>query len=439
MQPASTNDAPLRPRTVEGTGLTLSFIAAMALRLLYVHGPLLGHEISDALKLPFAGVIDKVLEHLRDERSIEVIGGETVGETTFRFTISQKGRTRARELLNQTQYVGPAPVTLEAYTEMMAQQTVTGHAITPEAVRKALSHLVLDDSVVNRLGPAVISGKTLFLYGNTGDGKTSIAEAISCLIDAAMWIPYAVVVDDQIIRVFDNGHHRVFSTDPMQTRSGALRYLAPKTDRVDHRWVLIHRPFIAVGGELTLKSLNLIYDPTLKYYEAPYQMKANGGIFLVDDFGRQRAQPKSLLNRWIIPLEKRVDHLTLAMGQKIDVPFDLMVIFSTNLNPQDLVDESYLRRFQYKIRVPDPSWDEYREIFLREAAKREVEFTEEGFQYLISEYYVKPRRKPRAVHPRDILEELVEYALFHGLSMTLSAELIDLACQSYFIKKQPSD
>jgi predicted ATPase with chaperone activity len=430
------NDPPTRPSSVTETGLPLAWLADLALKAMYTRGALLGHEIADALKLPLANVVDQVLNYLRRERLIEVKGATEISESSYRYAHTDRGRARARELMNQNEYTGPAPVSLQAYTARVKAQSLPSQAITPDALRRVLAHLILGDALLNQLGPAVTSGRAIFLFGNTGNGKTSIGEAIGVLPPGTIWIPYAVFVDGQIIKVFDPTHHQLISTPTeTETRSGALRYLSSKGEAYDQRWVLIHRPFIAVGGELTIKSLNLIYDPTVKYYEAPYQMKANGGVFLFDDFGRQRGQPRNLLNRWIVPLEKGEDYLTLETGQKIDVPFDVLVIFATNLVPEDLVDEAYLRRIRYKIYVPDPTWEELREIFRREAGKRDILYSEEGWQYLIAEYYTKPKRIPRGVHPRDILDELVDIARFRGIPPTLSQELLDHACRAYFLQK----
>jgi len=244
-------------------------------------------------------------------------------------------------------------------------------------------------------------------------------------------IPYAVSVDGHVVRIFDALHHHIV---PERAEGDETSPGLRKGERYDRRWALIHRPMIAVGGELTLQNLDLVFDPTMKYYEAPYQMKANGGVFLVDDFGRQQMLPRDLLNRWIVPLEKRVDYMTLVTGHKIDVPFDAMIIFSTNLNPEQLVDEAFLRRIRYKIHVPDPTWEEYREIFVRVAAKNGVPYSEEGLRYLVMENYIKVKRRPRAVHPRDILDELIDIAHYRGVPPAMSQELLDLACQTYFLK-----
>ena len=431
MASPSVQNLPPEPRAVEETGLSLAYLADLVLKTMYTRGFLMGHEIADSTKLPFANVIDRVLEYLRREHLTEVKGSSGFGESAYQYVISEEGRARARELMNQSQYVGPAPVPLETYNRMVLANSTSGLRITQETVKHGLAHLVLSDSILNQLGPAINSGKSIFIFGNAGNGKTAIAEAIGTMLPGAIFIPYAVSVDGHIIKVFDALHHRVVpeKQDGDDSTPG-LR----KGERYDRRWVLIYRPMIGVGGELVLENLDLVYDETTKYYEAPFQMKANGGTFLIDDFGRQQVRPRELLNRWIVPLEKRVDYLTLATGRKIDVPFDPLIVFSTNLNPDELVDEAFLRRIRYKINIPDPSWEEYREIFMRAADRAGIPYTDDALRHIVTEFYVKPKRKPRAVHPRDIVEELVDIARFRGVLPTLSNELTTLACQAYFLK-----
>lgn len=428
---SSTYPLPPEPRTIEETGLNMAFLADLALKTMYTRGFLMGHEIADSMRLPFTNIVDKVLDYLRREHLCEVKGSSGFGESSYQYVISEEGRARARELMEQNQYVGPAPVQLPVYIKMVHAQSMAGQVITEDMLKRAFSHLVLSKSVLDQLGPAINSGKSIFLFGAAGNGKTAIAEAIGSLMPGAILIPYAVTVDGHIIKIYDALHHQPI---PEKTSDDDRGLGIRRGERYDRRWVLIRRPLIVTGGELTLESLDLVYDPVTKFYEAPYQMKANGGVFLVDDFGRQQVRPRDLLNRWIVPLEKRVDFLTLATGHKIDVPFDALIIFSTNLNPEELVDEAFLRRIRYKIHIADPTWEEYREIFMREAARKGIPYSEEMLRYLVMEYYIKPKRRPRAVHPRDILDELVDIARFRGMPAVLSKDLIDLACQTYFLK-----
>ena len=423
---------PSEPHSIEESGLNLAFISDLVLKVMYARGFMMGHEIADAVKLPFANVVDRALDYLRREHLTEVKGSGGLGESSYQYVISDEGRARTRELLNQSQYAGPAPVPLEVYNRSVLAQSMNGQIVTREMMQRSLSHLILGEPVYDQLGPAINSGKSIFLFGHPGNGKTAIAEGIGAMLPGSIFIPYAVTADGHVVKVFDSLHHHPLSDkESTDNMIPGLR----KGERYDRRWIMIHRPMITVGGELMLESLDLVYDPTNKYYEAPYQMKANGGVFLIDDFGRQQVRPRDLLNRWIVPLEKRVDFLTLATGRKIDVPFDALIVFSTNLNPDELVDEAFLRRIRYKIQVNDPSWDDYREIFKRAAEKRGVPYSEEGLRHIVMEYYVKPKRKPRAVHPRDILDELVDIARYKSVPPTMSKELLDAACQSYFLMK----
>jgi predicted ATPase with chaperone activity len=427
--PSSSRFIPPEPRSLEDTGLRLAFIADLVLKVMYTRGFLTGHEIAETIKLPFANVVDRALDYLRREHLTEVKGSSGFGESSYQYVISEQGRARARELMDQNQYVGPAPVKLEQYTHAVLAQSLSGQTIFQETIQRALAHLVLSEDLFNQLGPAINSGKSIFIFGHTGNGKTAIAERMGTMLPGVIFIPYAASADGSVIKVFDALHHHQIPENEEGNATG-LR----KGERYDRRWVLIDRPTLTVGGELTLESLDLNYDPVTKYYEAPFQMKANGGMFLIDDFGRQQMRPRDLLNRWIVPLEKRVDYLTLATGRKLDVPFDALIVFSTNLNPSELVDEAFLRRIRYKIEVPDPTWDDFREIFKRVCENRGLPYSDDSLRYIVVEYYLKPNRKPRAVHPRDIVDELVDIARYRNVTPSLSKELIDLACHAYFLK-----
>jgi len=376
------DNLPSRLRSIEDTGLTLGSVADLVIKILYTRGVMRAHEISEALKLPYPGVVEPALDFLRTEHLIDLRSAADFGDGAIRYMVSRSGRIRVQDLMERNQYVGPAPVTLEAYTRMVKAQSLLGQTIDPGALRRALNHLVLSDDVINQIGPAVNSGRSLFIFGHAGNGKTSIGLSLGKLLSGAIWIPYAIDVQGQTIKVYDPLRHqsalkKAEDDLAVPVRKGLLSRLHDKPDEADtaaefivnepydERWVLVRRPLIVAGGELTLKNLDLVYDSTLKYYEAPQQMKANGGIFLLDDLGRQQVSAREILNRWTIPLEKRVDYLNLSIGYKFDVPFDVLIVFATNLNPSDLVDESFLRRMRYKVHVTDPTWDEFREIFKR--------------------------------------------------------------------------
>jgi len=423
--PTSTSFIPPTPTSVKETGLLLGFLTDLALKIMYFEGNLSGYELTERMKLPYPGVVDQVLEFLKREQLCEVKGTGGFAEAAYQYAISEKGRAMGREALARSQYAGPAPVTLEAYIGAIHHQPLGRVIVHQRTMRQALAHLVIGENTFAQLGPAVNSGRSIFLFGHPGNGKTAIAESIGkMMLGNTMYIPYAIEIGGQVIRVFDSVNH-VQSEAPSSKNRGH-----------DPRWERIRRPVITTGGELTLETLDLVYDETNKYYEAPFQMKANGGMLLIDDFGRQQARPRDLLNRWIVPLDKRVDYLTLHTGRKIEVPFDVLIVFSTNLAPRDLVDEAFLRRIRHKIEIKDPSWDEYREIFRRVCEAKDVPYDDRGLAYLIQEHYLKPDRLGRACHPRDLVDQLVDIARYLNVPSTLSKDLIDHACKAYFVEIQ---
>jgi len=421
---------PPEPRSVQDSGLSTSFLIDLVLKILYIRGVALGVEIADEICLPFSGVVDQVMEFLKREQLCEVKGASAgFGQSTYEYTITGKGITRAREVADRGQYVGPAPVPLEDYAEGIRRQPMLTSSIHEQAMRQALSHLVVDDEILDMIGPAVNSGRSMFLYGAPGNGKTAIAESLGrVVLGGEMYLPYAVEVGGMVIKVFDEVNHLRLPELKASGNSAVGR------QRHDRRWVRVKRPVIMTGGELTLETLDLVWDDVSKYYEAPFQMKANGGMFLIDDFGRQQVRPRDLLNRWVVPLEKRYDYLTLHTGQKIEVPFEVLIVFSTNLEPRDLVDEAFLRRIRHKIEIGDPSFEIYRQIFQSECDKRRITFDEDSLAYLLREYYIKLNRPLRGCQPRDLLDEIVDIARYKGVGPSMSKEMIDKACKAYFVK-----
>ena len=414
------------PKSVKDTGLSLALLTDLAIKIMYFEGNISGYELANRMRLPYPGVVEQVLEFIKREKFCEVTGTGGYGEAAYQYTIAEKGRAVAREVLDRSQYAGPAPVTLRAYTYAIHKQTLGNVVVHQRKMRQALSHLVINEETFAQLGPAVNSGRSIFLYGHPGNGKTAIAESIGRMIlGDTMFIPYAIEVGGQIIRVFDNVNHVVVDQEGADNQ---------RKKKYDPRWEHIQRPVIITGGELTLESLDLVYDENNKYYESPFQVKANGGMLLIDDFGRQQARPRDLLNRWIVPLEKRVDFLTLHTGRKIEVPFDVLIVFSTNLAPRDLVDEAFLRRIRHKIEISNPSWDEYREIFRRVCASKKVPYDDRGLAYLIQEHYLKHKRSKRACHPRDIVDQLIDTARYTNTRPALTKELIDQAAEAYFVE-----
>ncbi len=421
--------APPIVRNIEDTGLNQIVIADLALKVIYFGGVLTGTRVSEIVKLPWVGVLDGVMEFLKRERLVEVKGtAGGVGEANTQYQITGAGLVKVKELLERSQYAGAAPVTLDQYINAMKAQNRGRITATPEVMKRALSHLVISEKMYSKIGAAVNSGKSMFLYGAPGNGKTTISEAVGrVVLGNDIWIPYAIDVDGQVIRVFDSVNHEPVEAAEadVPSRVGVKR---------DPRWLRIRRPVIIVGGELTLAGLDLIYDPINKFYEAPYQMKCNGGMFLIDDFGRQQVRPRDLLNRWIVPLEKGIDYLTLATGRKIEIPFNVLIVFSTNIDPADLVDEAFLRRIRHKIEVGDPTPQEFIEIFKRACQAKRVPYDENGLRYLIQEWYLKKERPFRSVHPRDILDQLIDIARYLNRPPVLQPDLIDMACDSYFVQ-----
>lgn len=421
---------PLVPRTLADAGLSAESVTELLLKTLYAQGARTGRGLAESLRLAFE-LVDERLQEVQQRMLVEVRGGTGHGRGAYTYDLTSQGRERAREAMAVSQYVGPAPVPLAHYRAWVQAGSIQNARVTREEIEVGFSHLVLERSFLEQLGPAINSAKSMFLYGDSGNGKTTLAEAIARLMGGDLYVPYAVDVDGHIMVVHDPVYHRVLADAPRGVE-GEPEWLAP-ADTWDGRFARVARPVVFTGGELTLEQLDLRYDPHTKIYQAPFQMKANGGVLIIDDFGRQIVRPRDLLNRWIVPLEKRVDFLTLHTGHKFPVPFDCLLIFATNLDPLDLVDEAFLRRIHYKILVPDPNPDQFMQIFRRCAIARRIPFQPDAVRWVTREFYEPHGITPRSCHPRDIVDHLCDAARYLDVEPVLSEDLLGRACRSYFL------
>lgn len=399
--------------TVEDTGLDHAFLADLTLKTVYSDANCTTERVAEKLRLPMA-VADALLVHLYREKFIEIRGTESHGNR--RYGMLERGWERAHRLLDVSGYVGPAPVSLNAYTAMVHAQEQVRPPVEPAAVRSALANLVLPDSVVRTLGLVASSRRSVFITGPPGSGKTTMAKALHAALAGDYWIPHAIEVDGQVIKVFDAHNHEPLGGD---------------TGPHDRRWIRIKRPLVIVGGELTIETMDLVFSQTVRFYEAAFQMKANGGTLVIDDFGRQRVDPRDLLNRWIIPLEGRVDYLTLHTGKKIEVPFEQMLIFATNLDPSQLVDDAFLRRIGYRLRVEAPTPETYAAIFERHATTNGLPYDRRLVETLL-DWYAREQRPMSACEPRDLIERCLDACRYEHRPPTLNAELLELAWTNYF-------
>jgi len=423
--------APPEPTSVEDTGLKMGVLSDIALKFLYYSGNASGLEIADRMCLPWPGVVEKVVDFLVTEKLADLRGGKGFGRVSTEFILTDKGREYAKDALGRSTYVGPAPVPIEQYNSIVTAQSGENPLLGVDDLRAGLAHMVVSEDILHKLGPAVNSGRSMFLYGPPGNGKTSLAEAVSRMLGGEVYVPHCLEIDSQIVKVFDAMNHTTVDLSDQRDPAGRKQQV-----EMDRRWLLCRRPTVVVGGELTLQTLDLIYSETARFYEAPFQVKANGGMLLIDDFGRQRVHPTDLLNRWIVPLEKKIDFLTLHTGKKFEIPFDQLIVFSTNLDPKELVDEAFLRRIKYKIEITDPPEEAYRQIFRKVCEAASIPYNDQAVTYLIQHVYRPKNLALRACHPRDIVNLIKDAARYWQVTPALSKELIDQATKVFLVAMQ---
>ncbi len=406
------------PATVEDSGLDFGFLTDLALKTVYADTSCTTQRAAQRLALP-VGVVDTLLQHLYREHFIEI--RETMTLQNRRYAMLDRGWERVRRLLDLNAYIGAAPVSLKAYTAMVNSQEKLRPPVNHDAIRAALANLVLPDTALQLLGVVANSRRSLFITGAPGNGKTSVARALHSALEGDLWIPRAIEVDANIINVFDSHNHEPVDPQP------ATSY--------DQRWIKVRRPLVVVGGELTIESMDLSYDQTVKFYEAPFQVKSNGGTLLIDDFGRQRVHPRDLFNRWIIPLENRVDYLTLHTGKKIQVPFEQLLIFASNLDSADLAEEAFLRRLGYRLTTESPSSETYGRIFRKYVEACRLRYDPRLLDGLLERYKLEAREM-RSCQPRDLVDRCRDICRYENRPLILTKELLDRAWLYYFGGKQ---
>ncbi|MCE5267993.1 MAG: AAA family ATPase [Planctomycetaceae bacterium] len=412
---------PVEPASFQAAGLADTEVESLVLKFLLARGDATGRDIADQVKLPFA-LVDELLRELKQSQLVVHRGSAPMND--FQYQLSDLGRERGRRYSQHCTYFGSAPVALKDYIASVEIQSVSNQHPTADDLRRAFGDLLLSEAMLDRLGPAVNSGRGLFLFGPAGNGKTSIAERITATFGQEIWIPRAIGVDGEIVRLFDPVNHEEM---PLPPGTGLLN-----RRQIDSRWVRIRRPTVIAGGELSMSQLEVTINTSTGISEAPLQLKSNCGTLVIDDFGRQRMRIDELLNRWIVPLEKRQDFLSLPNGKKIMVPFDQLVVFSTNLEPRELVDEAFLRRIPYKIEITDPSEEEFRRLFQLMGDRLGVAYRGEAVDYLIAMHFRRSHRAFRYCHPRDLLLQIRNYCKYHDRRAEMTNENFDRAVENYF-------
>ena len=424
---------PTEPTDIAATGIDETQLLALLMKLIYTGRLETNRQFVEAIKLPYHLVLDLV-QMAVDRALLRTLGSrDSDSLMDMSYAITDEGRRWTIDALQRLRYVGPAPVTIEEFTDQVNLQKLTNELVTIERIRKALGDLTFDDSIVEPCGPALNSGRAMLLYGPPGNGKTSVAFRLAGVFNDVIYVPYAVSIEGQIIRVHDPSIHRPLKTEPAASDEVTTSFL--RTDEFDARWVPCRRPFVMAGGELTLEMLDLRYDPTGHFYEAPLHVKALGGCFIIDDFGRQLVRPTDLLNRWIVPLESRVDYLKLHTGKTFSIPFEELIVFSTNLEPEDLMDTAFLRRLPYKIEIGAPSLDLYRQIFEKECARQGLAMPDQAFEFIVHKIVDEKELELAAYHPRFIVDQVVATCRFMGQKPHFEPRFIEYAINNLRVKR----
>jgi predicted ATPase with chaperone activity len=425
-RPADLSVVPPMPESLDDIGIPLAVIEQLVLKFLYFRGEVMGKDLAGLLGLQYS-LINELLETLKRQHHVGIKKSLGMGNSSGVFALTESGRNLTREYLENNQYAGPVPVPLYQYSEVVRRQRLAENWLTPEALRRAFKHLVVEQDILARIGPAVNSNKSFLLYGQPGNGKTALAEALFRVETAPIYMPYAIESQGNIVQLYDPVYHQ--KIDDAEYDSVAL----DRDHGFDRRWFKCRRPFIITGGELSLDMLDLSYNRVSKIYDAPFQLKANNGIYLIDDFGRQKASPSEILNRWIVPMERHVDYLSFQAGGKMTVPFEAFLIFSTNLRPDQLGDEAFLRRIQYKMFLRSPGKNEFVEIFERGIDAQLLECGPGVVEAFVNKHYVDGGKRYRRCHPRDVISHAIDIIHFESLPRELTADVLDRAFDSCFV------
>ena len=424
---------PSEPADIAATKIDETELLSLLMKLIYTGRLENNRQFVEAIKLPYHLVVDLV-QMAVDRQLLRTLGTrDTSSLVDMSYVLTDEGRRWTIDALQRLRYVGPAPVTLDEFTEQVNLQKLTNELITYERIRQALGDLVFDDSIVEQCGPALNSGRAMLLYGPPGNGKSSVAFRMGSVFTDVIYVPYAVSIEGQIIRIFDPSFHVPVGTPPKSSGDAALSFL--RHEEYDARWVACKRPFVMAGGELTLEMLDLRYDAGGHFYEAPLHVKALGGCFIIDDFGRQLVSPTNLLNRWIVPLEGRVDYLKLHTGKTFTIPFEELIIFSTNLEPEDLMDPAFLRRLPYKIEIGAPSIELYRQIFEKESAKQGLAMSDHIFDFIVSKIVGEKELELAAYHPRFIVDQVVATCRFMRQEPHFEPRYIEYAVNNLRVRR----